>query len=242
MAAGAAAFQMSSGPVDHRRSTSPSRRSVGGADAVGEVAAWARLLGEPTDTLNRKVWEWAYTLEVFEQLGVLGPGRRALGFGCGQQAILAVLASRGVEVVATDQPPEDATAWISSGQHSESIAGLRRAEICNDDLLASVRFSFRRRRHAVDPGGSRWFRCALVFLCVRAPRIDSGWAGLRARLDALRQTGRSSRAHDGARRRRQRAGGRPRSGCALSPQGSRGAGTRAATSRLRRPVQLQPSG
>jgi hypothetical protein len=103
--------------------------------------AWARHLGESDKTLNRKVWEWAYTLQAFQEAGVLHPGRCALGFGCGQEPVPAALAARGLKVVATDQPAEGASQWAESGQHAASLAALSRPSILADsDLERHVTF------------------------------------------------------------------------------------------------------
>jgi SAM-dependent methyltransferase len=79
---------------------------------------------------NRKVWEWCYILEAFQRSGLLQPGSRALGFGVGRERIAAILASRGVRVVGTDQPEDGAGAWVTTGQHSRALADLRYDEVC----------------------------------------------------------------------------------------------------------------
>jgi 2-polyprenyl-3-methyl-5-hydroxy-6-metoxy-1,4-benzoquinol methylase len=129
---------------------------------------WADALGESTTSLNRKVWEWAYTLEVLEQHGVLAPGCRALGFGCGQEPVPALLASRGVDVVATDQPVETAGEWATTQQHAESIAALRRPDLCPDDVFASHVSFVPADMTALPPGltgfDAVWSSCALEHL------------------------------------------------------------------------------
>jgi hypothetical protein len=54
--------------------------------------------------MHRAVWEPVYIVSVLATEGVIAPGLRALGFGCGKERIPAVLASRGVTVLASDQP------------------------------------------------------------------------------------------------------------------------------------------
>src|SRR4051794_26365266 len=68
---------------------------------------------------HRKLWEDCFVLQVLWEQGVLQPGRRALGFAVGQEPLPAILASRGVEGLATDIAAEDARAqdWIAPGQH-----------------------------------------------------------------------------------------------------------------------------
>lgn len=89
-----------------------------------------------TETMNhrmmfhRKLWEWCYTLDALDRGRVMRPGARALGFGVGTEAIPAVLASTGVEVVATDQPADGAGLWAETNQHASSLAALVRDDIC----------------------------------------------------------------------------------------------------------------
>ncbi|CAB3733546.1 hypothetical protein LMG22037_05808 [Paraburkholderia phenoliruptrix] len=52
--------------------------------------------------LARKQWEFVYTLEALSQARMLAPGKRGLGFGCGEEPLAAVMAKRGSIVTATD--------------------------------------------------------------------------------------------------------------------------------------------
>jgi len=65
------------------------------------VRRWANLLGE-TWRPHRKLWEFAIICEAMESEGLLQPGCRAVGFGVGMEPLVALFASRGVEVTATD--------------------------------------------------------------------------------------------------------------------------------------------
>lgn len=106
-----------------------------------ELRAWARRLrpmwssgdDDPRQLmLHRKMWEWLFVAEVLRERGLLAPGRRGLGFGVGQEPLVALFAAEGCEVVATDQPAELAAAsgWTESttewaaGPESLNTAGL----------------------------------------------------------------------------------------------------------------------
>ena len=105
-------------------------------------ARWCEILREPP-TRHRKQWEYIYILQVLETRGLLRPGVRALGFGVGNDPLTAILASRGVEVVATDLPADDraASGWIATGQHAPALEQLNGRAICDPATFArNVRF------------------------------------------------------------------------------------------------------
>lgn len=72
---------------------------------------------------HRKVWELAYVLHNMSINGVLRAGARGLGFGCGEEALPSYLAAHGVDIVATDLPPDHASAvdWRNTKQHTDNL-------------------------------------------------------------------------------------------------------------------------
>ena len=76
--------------------------------------------------LHRKMWEWLFICEALFERGMLRPGRRGLGFGVGKEPLVALFASMGVEVLATDLDPERAReqGWTETG---DEYAGERAA-------------------------------------------------------------------------------------------------------------------
>jgi hypothetical protein len=93
---------------------------------------WLPIIGQPHGR-HRKVWEWCFILQALERHGVLTDGASAVGFGVGTEPLVAVLAARGVRVLATDQPVERAGNWTSSNQHAAGRESLRRSDLCADD-------------------------------------------------------------------------------------------------------------
>ena len=87
---------------------------------------------------HRKQWEFIYILQVLETYGMLHAGHRGLCFGVGREPLPALMASRGVDVVATDLPPDhdDIDLWNPSGQHGSTIASLSYPALCDDAVLA----------------------------------------------------------------------------------------------------------
>ena len=121
--------------------------------------------------LHRKMWEWLFIAEALRERGLLTPGRRGLGFGVGQEPLVALFADAGCDVVATDQPHESAVAsgWTDSEvEWASGLEGLNEAGLCAPDAFAS-HVSFR----AVDMNALpadltgfdfTWSSCALEHL------------------------------------------------------------------------------
>jgi hypothetical protein len=83
--------------------------------------------------LHRKMWEWLFIAEALSEHGVLRPGHVGLGFGVGQEPLVALFASYGCDVVATDQPPElaEASGWTESKiEFAGGLAGLNENGLC----------------------------------------------------------------------------------------------------------------
>lgn len=81
---------------------------------------------------NRKQWEWIYILNALEKSGLLMPGKKGLGFGCGNEPIVSAIASCGAEVMATDLNLSEAKSkgWVSGNMYSQNIDELNKFGIC----------------------------------------------------------------------------------------------------------------
>ncbi len=85
-------------------------------------ADWSRFWSSELHighVFHRKVWEFAFVLQVLQQTGALAEGKRGLGFGCGEEPLPSYFASRNCHVTMTELPPEDARAavWAGSGEY-----------------------------------------------------------------------------------------------------------------------------
>ncbi len=91
------------------------------------LGAWSdrlRPVWDPDGTdqrpvmVHRKMWEWLFISQALTERGMLRPGRRGLGFGVGKEPLVALFASCGVAVTATDLDPAEARArgWTASGE------------------------------------------------------------------------------------------------------------------------------
>lgn len=87
---------------------------------------------------NRKTWEFVFILEALRQNGMLEPGRRGLGFGCGEEPLPAAMINRGATVVASDQGLESAQAqgWASTAQHASALSKLNALDLVPMDEFA----------------------------------------------------------------------------------------------------------
>jgi hypothetical protein len=94
-------------------------------------ATWCAALGQPV-RYHRKLWEHAYIAHCLDTLGLLAPGVRGLGFGVGREPMVALMAARGCDVVATDLDDDaaEARAWRNTGQHASALDQLDHPDVC----------------------------------------------------------------------------------------------------------------
>jgi SAM-dependent methyltransferase len=87
--------------------------------------------------LHRKLWEWFFITEALAERDMLRPGRRGLGFGVGREPLVALFASMGCEVLATDQSSEEATigGWTDGVQYAGNLAGLNDKALCDHEAF-----------------------------------------------------------------------------------------------------------
>ncbi len=102
---------------------------------------WCRMIeswdGEPGGRqYNRKLWEWAFIAEAISRAGLLNDRASAVGFGVGNEPMPALLASHGVEVLATDQGLDSGSNWATTGELMGGLAGLSRPTMLPDAQLA----------------------------------------------------------------------------------------------------------
>jgi hypothetical protein len=83
--------------------------------------------------MHRKMWEWLFICEALGERAVLRPGRRGVGFGVGREPLVALFASLGPEIVATDLDPSRARAagWTDTGgEYTGGLPGLNDDGLC----------------------------------------------------------------------------------------------------------------
>ncbi len=97
------------------------------ASTQADIASeWARhWLGELKipRIFHRKIWEFAFILQILYENDCLMAGRKGLGFGCGVEPIPSYLASQGVNVTVTDLPPDHPAraGWAGTNQYTTDL-------------------------------------------------------------------------------------------------------------------------
>ncbi len=102
-------------------------------------AYWCAQLGIGV-IFHRKLWEFAYLLQGLAENGVLEPGRRGVGFGCGEEPLASYMASRGVHATVTDLSIEDASAegWKQTGQHLTALESAYKAHLVTREVFDAL--------------------------------------------------------------------------------------------------------
>ncbi|WGS88445.1 methyltransferase domain-containing protein [Methylomonas sp. UP202] len=69
---------------------------------------------------HRKLWEFAFLLQILHERSLLGKNIRGIGFGCGQEPLASFFASKGMEVIVSDLSLEQVVGmgWAETGQHT----------------------------------------------------------------------------------------------------------------------------
>lgn len=86
---------------------------------------WCREIQSPA-RYSRKQWEFIYIMQALSVNGMLTPGKKGLGFGCGREPLPGVFAKYGCSILATDLAQEVAQqkGWVDTLQHSSTLDEL----------------------------------------------------------------------------------------------------------------------
>lgn len=156
----------------------------------GIYSYWVEQIKEQK-RYHRKQWEFAFILQSLHLHEQLQAGRRGLGFGVGQEPLTALMASRGVQVMATDLALEAAVekGWLNGDQHSSSLRQLNLRGICEPEQFARL-VDFRHVDMNHIPADLRgfdfcWSSCAFEHL----GSIEQGLSFVEASLECLKPGG-----------------------------------------------------
>jgi hypothetical protein len=72
---------------------------------------------------HRKLWEFAFALQVLHDQGLLREGARGIGFGCGEEPLASYFASQSMDVLVTDLDSTQVAGqgWTETGQHAGTL-------------------------------------------------------------------------------------------------------------------------
>ncbi|WP_218062732.1 hypothetical protein [Komagataeibacter swingsii] len=89
---------------------------------------------------HRKLWEWVFIVHHLRKKGMLIPNKTGLVFGVGTEPLPSFFASLGVNVVATDAPPDVIvdSGWTQSNQYAESKKTLLNKNIIDEEKFDNL--------------------------------------------------------------------------------------------------------
>jgi len=91
--------------------------------------------------IHRKLWEWLYICEALAERDMLRSGRTGVGFGVGKEPLVAVFASAGCQILATDlhRDRAEATGWRHLGlEYADGLDGLNEAGLCDPEVFGQL--------------------------------------------------------------------------------------------------------
>jgi len=97
---------------------------------------WCQQLHTPV-VYHRKLWEFCYILQALYEHDCLTPGRKGLGFGCGEEPLPSLLAAYDIAITATDLDPGESAAqgWIETNQNMTSLEKIWHPGLCTRELF-----------------------------------------------------------------------------------------------------------
>ena len=94
------------------------------------------MIKEPMK-VHRKQWEFVFIIRALSALGMLAEGKKGLVWGVGKEPLVALFASRGAEIVATDMDPGGAAekGWVETDQFTSQLKDLNNRGICEQAVF-----------------------------------------------------------------------------------------------------------
>ncbi len=137
-------FDASSSPFLDCRGPEPSLEQptsqlcTAGQFAEAAYREGCRALREPP-MMHRRQWEYVWIMRCLEMAGVLGPGRRGLGFGQAGDPLVAAVAARGCAVVA-GMAPDRGTVRLGAAEpaQGDTLGELNARGLCTPQQFRSL--------------------------------------------------------------------------------------------------------
>lgn len=123
---------------------------------------FARILSELglRNEMHRKLWEWVFVVHHLTKAGVIGPGRRGLVFGVGQELLPSLFAGAGAQITATDAPLDIGigAGWQTSNEFSSGLGAMPQGKLARADFERLVEWR-ECDMNAIDPALSGYDFC-----------------------------------------------------------------------------------
>jgi len=105
---------------------------------------WCDQIGS-APLYHRKLWEFAFVLQVLYEHDILISGKKGIGFGCGEEPMASYFAAKGMQVTITDLDPDRSKGlgWIETGQHTSALDTAWRSHLVSrQDFAQHVGMEF----------------------------------------------------------------------------------------------------
>lgn len=151
---------------------------------------WVKKLGLKV-SYNRKMWEYAFLLQSLYSAGMLKPGRRGLGLGCGNEPIPSYLTAQGCDIVAGDKPEgADESIWRQVGTYTATLDSLHWGNIISKEEFAKrCRIEYLDMNKLPEKLFGQFDFCWSVCAVEHIGGIEAGLAFLRDSLNLLKPGG-----------------------------------------------------
>jgi SAM-dependent methyltransferase len=133
-----------------------------------EFKRLSQLIGVE-EIFHRKHWEWVFIVYQAYQKQVVGPGKRGIVFGVGEEMLPSVFAKAGTTITATDAPLDIGVAqgWQATTQYAAGLAALPSGDMDRAEFERRVEWR-ECDMNAIDPAFTDydfcWSSCCLEHL------------------------------------------------------------------------------
>ncbi len=133
-----------------------------------EFKRLSQIVGLP-EVFHRKYWEWIFVVNHAFRTQSIGPGKRGIVFGVGQEQLPAVFAKAGSFITATDAPTEIGVGqgWQAGSEFASGLAAMPHGDMDRAEFERMVEWR-ECDMNAIDPRFSGydfcWSSCCLEHL------------------------------------------------------------------------------
>jgi 2-polyprenyl-3-methyl-5-hydroxy-6-metoxy-1,4-benzoquinol methylase len=152
---------------------------------------WCGQIGS-APLYHRKLWEFAFALQVLSEHGILMSGKKGIGFGCGEEPLASYFASKGMQITITDLDLDRSKGlgWIETGQHTSVLDTAWRSHLVSrQDFDANVKMEFVDMNHIPDKFDGQYDFCWSICALEHLGSIEKGLQFVENSLNTLKPGG-----------------------------------------------------